>query len=163
MAELVGQHHAHDRRPEVLGQRAEQAVVAIVVDHEVAERAVERDELRNVLVRRVRLAAPRDVVTFRIGGVDAARQLLELLAVDLRVGGTPERLDVTQGGGDELVVGTRLLVVPDIDDVGDVVGGVDHLFQRRRRRRSDRWTVGPVSSVVFSVASVVSVGVGGVG
>ena len=107
-------------------------LVAVVVDHEVAERAVERDELRHLLVRRAWLAAPGDVVAVRVGRVDAARQLLERLAVDLRVGGAPERLDVAERGGHELVVGTRLLVVADV--------------RPRRRCRWSRRSPAPPSS-----------------
>ena len=76
VAELVGQDDAEDRRPELLGQPVEHALLAVVVDHEVALLAVEGRVLTDLLVRRLLAgAASRDRIgALGIGGVHASRR-----------------------------------------------------------------------------------------
>ncbi len=72
VAVLVGQHDAHHGRAELGGEWGQDVLVVVVVDHEVAELAVEGDEEREFLVVRTRFATSGEVgFALRVAGVHA--------------------------------------------------------------------------------------------
>ena len=103
---LVREHGADRGGAVLVGQLGQQPVVAVVVDHEVADAAVEGDVLLHVVVCGARGAAARDVVGASwVRRVDVTLQWGELLAVDRRIDLGPPEFEVGHHREQERVVG----------------------------------------------------------
>jgi len=116
VGELVGEHGA-DRGGAVFeGEFGEQSIVAVVVHHEVADAAVERDVLLHVVVGGARGTATGDVVgSTGVGRIDVALERHERFPVDRWVGLAPPQLQIGDHCQEEVVVRPRRLVGPEID------------------------------------------------